>query len=224
MNGCQWVTILGRLGGCIYVLGVPWGVLHLALHEILLGWEANLVSIKSVSSRFSWIAALPCRRHTSHARTPNNVNSVSSCVTWNYLQLRYSFLSLEMKIRSPNQPWKTISSDFGLTAQQGFGGPYLLAPWSEFGLPQVQIEGIVEAHNFGSQTFSIKARLSLWICTKRSCCLGLREYLSGWVDLVGKHPSSRSFAYWRFGHWVVWSLDHFVSWLVTGFMIFSWSA
>jgi hypothetical protein len=53
MNGCQWVTIVGRLGGCIYVLGVPWGVLHLALHEILLGREANLVYIKSASSRFS---------------------------------------------------------------------------------------------------------------------------------------------------------------------------
>jgi hypothetical protein len=53
MNGCQWVTILGRLEGCVYVLGVPWGVLHLALHKILLGREANLVSIKSVSSKFS---------------------------------------------------------------------------------------------------------------------------------------------------------------------------
>jgi hypothetical protein len=53
MIGCQWVTLLGRLGGCIYVLGVLWGVLHLALHEILLGREANLVSIKSASSRFS---------------------------------------------------------------------------------------------------------------------------------------------------------------------------
>jgi hypothetical protein len=52
MNGCQWVTILGRLGGHIYVLGVPWGVLHLALHEILLGRETNLVSIKSALSRF----------------------------------------------------------------------------------------------------------------------------------------------------------------------------
>jgi hypothetical protein len=52
-NGYQWVTILGRLGGCIYVLGVSWGVLHLALHEILLGREANLVFIKSASSKFS---------------------------------------------------------------------------------------------------------------------------------------------------------------------------
>jgi hypothetical protein len=44
MNGWMWVTILGRLWGCIYTLGVPWGVLHLALHEILFGREANLVS------------------------------------------------------------------------------------------------------------------------------------------------------------------------------------
>jgi hypothetical protein len=127
-----------------------------------------------------------------------------------------------MKIRSPNRPWKIICSDFWLTARQGFRGPYLLAPLSELGLPQ--IEGIVKAHNFGSQTFAIKGRLSLWIYTERSCCPGLREYLSGWVDLVGKHPSPWSFACWCFGYCVAWSLVHFVSWLVTGFMIFSWSA
>jgi hypothetical protein len=92
------------------------------------------------------------------------------------------------------------------------------------GLLHVQIEGIIEAHNFGSQTFDIKGRLSLRICTERSCYPGLREYLSGWVDLVGKHPCPRSFACWCFNPWVVWSLVHFVSWLVTGFMIFSWSA
>jgi hypothetical protein len=117
-----------------------------------------------------------------------------------------------------------ICSDFGLTAQQGFRGSYLLARLSELGLPHVQIEGIVEPHNFGSQTFAIKGRLSLQICTEISCCPGLREYLSGWVDLIGKHPSPWSFACWCFGPWVVWSHVHFVSWLVTGFMIFSWSA
>jgi hypothetical protein len=148
----------------------------------------------------------------------------SGCVPRNYLQLWYSFISLETKIRSPNRPSKIICSDFGLTAQQGFRGPYLVAPLSELGLSHVQIEGIVKAHNFGSQTFDIKGRLSLRICTERSCCPGLREYLSGWVDLVGKHPSPRSFACWCFGPWVVWSLVRFVSWLVTGFMIFSWSA
>jgi hypothetical protein len=79
-------------------------------------------------------------------------------------------------------------------------------------------------HNFGSQIFVIKGRLSLWICTKRLCCPGLWEYLPGWVDLVGKHPSPESFACWYFGLWVVWNLVHFVSWLVTGFMIFSWSS
>jgi hypothetical protein len=146
------------------------------------------------------------------------------CVPRNYLKLWYAFLFLERKIRYPNRPWKTICSDFGLTAQQGFRGPYLLAHLSELGLPHVQIEGIVEPHNFCSQTFAIKDCLSLRICTERSRCPGLREYLSGWVDLVRKHPSPGSFACWFFGAWVVWSHVHFVSWLVTGFMIFSWSA
>jgi hypothetical protein len=146
------------------------------------------------------------------------------CVTQNYLQLWYSFLSLEMKITSPNSFWKIMCSDFGLTAQQGFRGPYLLAPLSKLGLPHVQIEGIVEEHNFDGQTFIIKGCLSLRICTERSYCPGLWEYLSGWVDLVGKHPSPRSFACWCFGPWVVWSHVHFMYWLVTGFMIFSWNA
>jgi hypothetical protein len=218
----RWVTILWHLGGCIYVLGVPLGVLQLALHEILLGREANLVSIKSV--RFSWFAVLPCQCHISHVRTPNNANSVSRlCAT--KLSSTLVFISfLKTKIRSPNRPWKIICSDFGLTSHQGFRGLYLLAPLSELGLPHVQIEDIVEAHNFGSQTFAIEDRLSLRICTERSCCPELREYLSGWVDLVGKHPSPRSFARWCFGPWVVWSPIHFVSWLVTGFVIFSWSA
>jgi hypothetical protein len=91
-------------------------------------------------------------------------------------------------------------------------------------LLHVQIEGIIKVHNFRSQTFAIEGRLSLRIYTKRSCYFGLREYLSGWVDLVGKHPSPQSFACWCFGSSVVWSLVHFVSWLVTGFMIFSWGA
>jgi hypothetical protein len=51
-------------------------VLYLSLHEIFLGREGNLVSIKSASSRFSWFAALPCRHHISHVWTPNNENSV----------------------------------------------------------------------------------------------------------------------------------------------------
>jgi hypothetical protein len=61
-----------------------------------------------------------------------------------------------------------------LSALLAFQGPYLLAPWSELGLPYLQIESIVEAHNFGNQTFAIRGRLSLWICTERSCCFGLR--------------------------------------------------
>jgi hypothetical protein len=146
------------------------------------------------------------------------------CVPQNYLQLWYSFHSLATKIRSPNRPWKIIRSDFRLTAQQRFREPYLLSPLSELGLPHVQIQDIVETHNFVSQTFAINGRLSLRIYIERSRCPGLWEYLSAWVDLVGKHPSPWSFACWCFGPWVVWSLVHFVSWLVTGFMIFSWSA
>jgi hypothetical protein len=70
------------LRGCIYAFWESWGVLNLALHEILLGREANLVSINSVSSRFSWFAALPCWHNISHVRTPNNANSVSRlCAT-----------------------------------------------------------------------------------------------------------------------------------------------
>jgi hypothetical protein len=76
-----------------------------------------------------------------------------------------------------------------LSAQLTFRGQYLLAPWPELGLPHVQIESIIEAHTFGSQTFAIRGRLSLLICTERSCFPGLREYLLGWVDLVGKYPS-----------------------------------
>jgi hypothetical protein len=42
---CRWLSdewiylspLLGRLRGCIYVLGEPWGELPLAFHEILLG-------------------------------------------------------------------------------------------------------------------------------------------------------------------------------------------
>jgi hypothetical protein len=73
----DWSPLLGSPRGCIYALGEPWGVLHLALHEIFLGREGNLVSIKSASFRFSWFTALPCQHHISHVRTPNNANSVS---------------------------------------------------------------------------------------------------------------------------------------------------
>jgi hypothetical protein len=72
----DWSPLLGCQRGCIYTLGEPWGVLHLALHEIFLGREGNLASIKSASSRFSWFAALPCRHRISHNRTLNDANSV----------------------------------------------------------------------------------------------------------------------------------------------------
>jgi hypothetical protein len=147
--------------------------------------------------------------------------SCSDCVPQNYLQLWYSLVSLETKIRSPKQPQMLICLISNLSAQMAFRGPNLLAFWPKLGLPHVQIKGIVEAHNFGSQNFAIRGRLNLRICTERSCCPGLREFLSGWVDLVGKHPSYQSFTCWCFGPWIIWSRVHFMSWLVTGFMIFS---
>jgi hypothetical protein len=70
-------------------------------------------------------------------------------------------LFLETKIRSLKQPLKIICLISELSAQLAFRGPYLLALWPELGLPHVQIEGIVEAHNFGSQTFAIICHLSL---------------------------------------------------------------
>jgi hypothetical protein len=75
--------------------------------------------------------------------------------------------------------------------------------------------------HFGSQTFAIRGRLSLWICTERSCCSGLWKYLSGWVDLVGKPSSHRNFTCWCLGPWVIWSRVHFMSWFMMSFMIFS---
>lgn len=114
------------------------------------------------------------------------------CVARNYLKLLYSSLSLETKIRSPKQPRKIICLTSDLSAQQAFRGPYLLAPWSELGFPYVQIEALNKDHNFGIQCFAIKGRLSLRICIERSCCSGLREYLSGWVDLVSKFPNLKT--------------------------------
>jgi hypothetical protein len=100
MNGWIDPPLLGHPRGCIYALGEPSGVLHLALHEIFLGREENLVSIKSALSRLSCFVSLPCQRHISHVRTPNNADSVS----WLYgtkfhpILVLISFLGNEDKI------------------------------------------------------------------------------------------------------------------------------
>jgi hypothetical protein len=119
VNGSQWFLLLGRLAVCIYTLGEPWGMLHLTLHEIFIGREANLVSINSASSRFSWFAALPCRHHISHVRTPNNANLVSRLWATKLCSnlVLIAFLGNEDKIV------KTASednlSDFGLVCATG---------------------------------------------------------------------------------------------------------
>jgi hypothetical protein len=112
-----------------------------------------------------------------------------------------AFLVNEDKIQK--QPRKIMCLFSNLSAQLVFRGPYPLSAWPKLVLPHVQIEAIFEAHNFCSQTFGIRGRLSLRICTERSWCSGLREYLSGWVDLVGKPPSSPSFTCWCFGPWSI---------------------
>jgi hypothetical protein len=83
-----------------------------------------------------------------------------------YLTLVFiGFLRNEDKI--PKTASEDNLSEFGLTAQQEFREPYILAPISELGLPHVQIEDMVKSHNFGSQTFAIRGHLSLRICTER---------------------------------------------------------
>jgi hypothetical protein len=182
-------TPLGHPRGCIYALGKPWGVPYLALHEIFLEREANLVYIKSVSPRFRGVpylalhkiflereanlvsiklasprffcfAALPCRCHISHFQTINNANSVSKLCG---MKLSSTLVFIGF-LRSPKWPRKIICLISGLSAQHVFRGPYLLAPWTELGFPYVQIKALNMVHNFGSQHFSIRGRLSPQIC------------------------------------------------------------
>jgi hypothetical protein len=40
--------------------------------------------------------------------------------------------------------------------------------------------------------YAIRDRLSPWICIGRLCCSGLREYLSGWIDLMSKSPNLKA--------------------------------
>ena len=103
-------------------LGSLGGVFHLALHEIFLGREANLVSIKSASSRFSCFAALPCRCHISYVQTLNNANSVSRlCATKVSPTLVFiAFLGNEDKI--PKTASEENLSDFGLVCAGGISG------------------------------------------------------------------------------------------------------
>jgi hypothetical protein len=192
-------------------------VLHLALHNIFLGREANLVSLNSASSKFSWFATLPLWHHIPHVRIPNNANSVSRLCA---MKLSPTLVTIAF-LGNEKQSWKIICLISDLSTQQVFRGPYLIAPWPELGLPYLQNKAIVETHNFGIQTFAIRGRLRLWICTERSCYPGLREYLSGRVVLVGNPPSPRSFTCWCFGPRVIWSHVHFVSWLVSSFTVFS---
>jgi hypothetical protein len=118
----RWIPLLGRPRGCIYALGEPWGVLQLALHEIFLGGDANLVSINSTSSRFSWFAALPCRHHMTHVQTLNNANFLSRlCATKLSPTLVFiGFLGNQDKI--PKTASEYNLSDFRLVCATGILG------------------------------------------------------------------------------------------------------
>jgi hypothetical protein len=180
--------LLGRPRDCIYALRDPWGVLHLALHDIFLGREGNLVSVKSASSKLSYFVALPCQCYISHFRTPNNANSVRLYGTKFPPTLVFtSFLGNEDKISKSgledNLFW------FRTNCATGISGVISPSSLTRIGPSTYPNQRYRRAHNFSSQTFSIRGHLGPWICTERSCCLGQREYLSGWVDLVGKPPS-----------------------------------
>jgi hypothetical protein len=62
-----------------------------------------------------WCAIGRSLHEISHVQSSNNANRCPGCVPRNYLQLWYSLLSLETKIRSQKQPL----SDFGLVCTAG---------------------------------------------------------------------------------------------------------
>jgi hypothetical protein len=87
------------------------------------------------------------------------------------------FLGNEDKI--PKTDSEDNLSGFRLICAVGISEAISLISLTRIGLPCVQIESIVEAYNFGIQTFVIRGRLSLRIYTERSRYSGLQEYLLG---------------------------------------------
>jgi hypothetical protein len=141
---------------------------YLTLHEIFLEREANLVSIKSASPRFSCFAALLADIISHTSRLQIMQIRCLNCVEKIYLQLWYALVFLETNMRSPKWPRKIIYLISDLSAKQAFRGPCILAPWSELDFPYVQIEALNMAHNFGSQHLTIRGHLSPPICIGRS--------------------------------------------------------
>jgi hypothetical protein len=131
----------------------PWEALGHALpslHEIFLEREANLVSIKSASSRFSSFATLPYRHHISHVRTPNNANSVSKlCGTKISSTLVFiGFLGNEDKI--PKMASQDNLSDFRLVCAVGISGTKSSSSLDRIGLSICPNQSSQHVHNFGS--------------------------------------------------------------------------
>jgi hypothetical protein len=82
------------------------------------------------------------------------------CVSRNYLQLWYSLVSLETKIKIPKMASQDNLSNFRFVCATGISGAISLAPWGELGFPYVQIEALNMSHNFGSQHIATRGRLS----------------------------------------------------------------
>jgi hypothetical protein len=197
---------LGRAPPCL-AWDPPWERSKLGFHKI------SLVQIFPDSQPFLVGAISPkSGLQIMQIRCPG-------CVTRNYLQLWYSLIRNEDNI--PKQSQKIICLISDLSALLAFQGSYLLASWPKLGLPYVQIEAIVEAHNFGSQTFAIRGRLSLWNLHRKIMLFWVARISLG---LSWSPSSPRSFTCWCFIPWDIWSYVHFMSWLMTGFMIFSQSA
>ena len=179
--------------GCIYVIREPWGVLLLALAEILLWKEANLVSINSTSSRLSLFAAFPSGCHILLFRTPNNANSVSKlCGTKLSTTLVFiAFLGNEDKI--PKMAMEDNLSDFGLVCAAGISGAISPSSFIQIRLSICSNRSSRQGPKLWYSNFSIIGHLSARICITRSCCFGLREYqveLISWIfpNLKGLGP------------------------------------
>jgi hypothetical protein len=105
---CPWGA-LGRAPPCL-ARDLPWERRELGFHKISL---VQIFLIRNSSLPAPYLTHLDSK--IMQIRCPG-------CMARNFLPLWYSFLSLEMKIRSPNRPWKIICSDFRLTRSRDFEG------------------------------------------------------------------------------------------------------
>jgi hypothetical protein len=154
----------------------------------LLESEENLVFIKSASSIFFCFAPLPWQCYISRVRSANNANSVSRLCGTKLSPTLVFIVFLRNEDKIPKQPRKIICLILDFCATGISGG---ISPNSLFR------NGLSICSNWSSQqgpqpwysTFYIRSCLNLRICIEKWCCSRLHEYLSNWIDLVGKSPN-----------------------------------